>query len=60
MSQADMAFLCGVPLRTYEAWERRSVVQNVARFLELLRHPEIRMLMMKMALDDAKVKSEAE
>lgn len=60
MTQGDMAFMCGVPRITYETWERRSVGNTVSRFLNLLTIPENRDLMMRMALEEARVKSEAE
>lgn len=60
MTQADMAYMFGIPLITYETWERRSVSRPVSRFLELVRCPENRELMMRLALREMQVTSEAE
>lgn len=60
MSQGQMACMLGIPRITYERWERRSIGNSMGRILELLRIPENRDLMMELALDEAKVKSEAE
>ena len=54
MTQDQMAFLCRVSVRTYRYWEQKEVPSSMQNFLELLRIPENRELMMEMALANAK------
>lgn len=60
MTQKSMAMMCGVPLITYENWERNSVSRPVSRLLELLWVPKNRDEMMRLALKEVKTTSEAE
>lgn len=60
-TQPRMANLCGVPLRTYKYWELTEVTPSIAvrRLLKLLEYPEIRELMLDMALDDLEARANA-
>lgn len=50
MTQQDMAFLCGVTLRTYSKWENEEIPNFIQSFLELLKLERNRRILIKKAM----------